>query len=213
VRLVRSKSFLLKPMAYAAGFLLTTAGPALATNLNLSVQSGGSNVVTVLPGDNVPYSVLGELSDAASDGLAGFSINLSFTGGPLAAADVPSGPPMTSFNRPLGLTNPAGFGGTVAAGVLMQVGGAQNTIKNVFAPYPNGSVVTGVAQLGQPLALVTGHLTAPVAQGTYRLVPSRLSANVIQTGQTGNPFWRVDQALPGTLTPLTVIVTVQKPRK
>jgi hypothetical protein len=213
VRLVRSKSFLLKPMAYAAGFLLTAAGPALATNLDLSVQSGGSNVVTVLPGANVPYSVMGELGDAASDGLAAFSIDLSFSGGPLAAADAPSGPPMVSFNRPLGLTNPAGFGGTVVAGLLVQVGGAQNTIKNVFAPYPNGSVVTGVAQLGQPLALVTGHLTAPVAQGTYRLVPSRMGANVIQPGQTGMPFWRVDKALPGTITPLTVIVSSLKPRK
>jgi len=212
VRTLRSKSLVLKPFAYAAGFLMAAAGPALATNLNLSLQSGGSNVVTVLPGANVPYSVMGVLSDAASDGLAAFSIDVSFTGGPLAAADAPSGPPMVSFDRPAGLTNPAGFGGTVLTGVLVQVGGAQNTIRNVFAPYPNGNVVTGVAQLGQALALVSGHLTAPATAGSYTLNASNLVANVIQTGQNGIPFWRVDKALPGTVVPLTVIVGPLKPR-
>jgi hypothetical protein len=203
----------LKPVAYAAGFLLAAAGPALATNLNLSVQSGGSNTVTVLPGANVPYSVVGVLSDAASDGLAAFSIDLSFSGGPLPAADAPSGPPMVSFDRPAGLTNPAGFGGTVVAGVLVQVGGAQNTIRNIFAPYPNGNVVTGVAQPGQALALVTGHLTAPAAAGSYMLAPSNVVANAIQPGQNGTPFWRVDKALPGTITPLRVVVSSLKPGK
>lgn len=211
---LRSKSLLLKPLACAAGFLLAAAGPALATNLNLSVQSGGSNVVLVLPGTNVAYSVMGVLSDAASDGLAAFSIDLSLSGGPLAPADAPSGPPMVSFNRPAGLTNPAGFGGTPVAGTLVQVGGAQNTIRNVFAPFPNGTVVTGVAQQGQPLALVSGHFIAPTPQGTYTLTPSRIYANVIQPGQNGNPFWRVDKASAGTVTPLTVIVTpAPKPRK
>ena len=213
MRALTSKSLSLKLIAYAAGFVLAAAGPALATNLNLSVQSGGSNVVTVLPGTIVPYGVVGVLSDAASDGLAAFSIDLSFTGGPLAAASQPSSPPMTSFNRPLGLTNPAGFGGTVVTGVLVQVGGAQNTIRNVFAPYPNGSVVTGVAQAGQPIALVTGQLTAPTTVGSYTLMPSSIGANVIQPGQNGIPFWRVDKALRGTVTPLTVIVSFLKPRK
>jgi hypothetical protein len=213
VRLLESKSWCLRRLACAAGFLLAAAGPALATDLNLSVQSGGSNTVTVLPGALVPYSVVGELNDAASDGLAAVSLDLSFTGGPLPAADEPTTQPMLSFDRPAGLTNPAGFGGTVAAGVLVQVGGAQNTIRNVFAPYPNGNVVTDVAQLGQALPLVTGHLTAPATAGSYTLAPSNVVANVIRQGQNGIPFWRVDKALPGTVTPLTVIVTLLKPRR
>jgi hypothetical protein len=202
---------ILKPLAYAAGFFLATAAPALATNLNLSVQSGGSNTVTVLPGANVNYAVVGELSDAASDGLAAFSLDLSFTGGALPAADAPSAPPMVSFNRPAGLTNPAGFGGTAVLGVLRQVGGAQNTIRNTFAPFPNGNVVVDVAQLGQALPLATGHLTAPAIPGTYVLSPSSVVANVIRQGQTGLPFWQVDKALPGTVTPLTVIVSTLNP--
>jgi len=167
----------------------------------------------VLPGANVPYAVVGVLSDAASDGLAGFSVDLSFTGGPLAQAAAPSTAPMTSFAKPAGLTNPAGFGGTVVAGKLVQVGGAQNTIANVFAPYPNGNVVVDVAQLGQAVTLVAGQLTAPVTPGTYTLSMSAVVATVIQQGSTGVPFWKVDKALPGTLSPLTVIVSSARPRK
>ena len=84
-----SKSLILRPLACAVGLFLAAAAPALATNLNLSLQSGGSNTVTVLPGANVNYAVVGELSDAASDGLAAFSVDLSFTGGALPAADAP----------------------------------------------------------------------------------------------------------------------------
>ncbi len=68
-----------------------------------------------------------------------------------------------------------------------------------------------MAQLGQALPLVAGHLTAPATLGTYVLSPSSVVANVIQQGQTGLPFWRVDKALPGTVTPLTVIVSTLGP--
>jgi hypothetical protein len=203
----------LKRFAFATGFFLVAAAPSFATNLNLSVQSGGSNTVPALPGAVVNYSVVGVLSDAASDGLAAFSLDLTFSGGPLTAADAPSSPPMVSFNRPAGLTNPAGFGGTVVAGVLVQVGGAQNTIRNVFAPYPTGNVIVDVAQIGQAVSLVSGHLTAPLVPGNYTLVPSNVVANVIVQGQTGLPFWKVEKALPGTVTPLTVIVGPIPPRK
>jgi hypothetical protein len=199
--------------AGAAALVLLAAVPAQATNLNLIAQSGGMTTVVVPPGANVPYSVVGVLSDAASDGLAGFSFDLTFSGGPLAQAAEPSSAPMTSFDRPLGLTNPAGFGGTVVAGKLVQVGGAQNTIANSFAPYPNGNVVVDVAQIGQALPLVSGQLTAPLAPGTYSLSLSAVVANVIRQGETGIPFWRVERALPGTLTPLTVIVSSAPPRK
>jgi hypothetical protein len=213
VRLLSPKSLSLKRLAGPLALVLGTAAPSLATNLNLVVQSGGLTTITVPPGAIVTYNVVGVLSDAASDGLAGVSLDLTFTGGPLAKANEPSSPPMMSFDRPAGLTNPAGFGGTVTAGKLVQVGGAQNTIANTFAPYPNGNVVTDVAQVGQALTLVTGQLTAPLTPGTYTLSASAVVANVIRQGQTGIPFWAVDKALPGTLTPLTVIVSPASPRK
>jgi hypothetical protein len=207
----------LKRVVCAAGFVLAAAGPALATGLNLSLQSGGSNTVTVLPGTLVTYNVVGVLSDSASDGLAAFSLDLSFTGGALPKADEPVAAPMTSFDRPAGLTNPAGFGGTVAGSNVVQVGGAQNTIANVFAPYPNGNVVVDVAQQGQALPLVIGQLTAPIIPGTYILTASNVAANVIRQGSNGIPFWQVDKTTPGTVTPLTVVVSPGpgpvKPRK
>jgi hypothetical protein len=202
-----------KRTAGAALLLLAAAVPAAATNLNLTIQSGGQGTVTVPPGANVPYDIVGVLSDAASDGLAGFSLDLAFTGGPLAEADEPSTPPMLSFDKPAGVTNPAGFGGTVVADKLVQVGGAQNTIANVFAPYPNGNVVVDVAQIGQAVTLVTGRITAPMTPGTYTLSMSAVAANVIEQGQNGVPFWRVEKALPGSLTPLTVIVSSARPRR
>ena len=212
--MLRSKSLCLKRFATATGFFLAAAAPALATNLHLIVQSGGSNTVAALPGATVNYAVIGQLSDGASDGLAAFSLNLTFSGGALSPANAPSSAPMTSFNRPAGLTNPAGYGGTVVSGVLVQVGGAQNTIRNVFAPYPNGNVITDVAQIGQPLPLVTGQLTAPLIPVNYTLVPSSVVANVILQGQNGIPFWKVEPAQPGALTPLTVIVgPLSGPRK
>jgi hypothetical protein len=213
VRLQIPESSSLKRLAGALILVVGTAAPSLATNLNLTIQSGGLTTVTVLPGALVPYNVVGVLNDAASDGLAGVSFDLTFTGGPLLKADEPTTAPMTSFDMPAGLTNPAGFGGTVSAGKLVQVGGAQNTIANTFAPYPNGNVVTDVAQIGQALTLVAGTLTAPVTPGTYTLFASAVVANVIRQGQTGVPFWAVDKALPGTLTPLTVIVSSAGSRK
>jgi hypothetical protein len=212
--MVTSKSLCLKRLACATGFFVAAAAPALATNLHLSVQSGGSNTVAALPGAIVNYAVIGQLSDGASDGLAAFSLNLTFSGGALPPAAAPSTFPMMAFDRPAGLTNPAGFGGTVVSGVLVQVGGAQNTIRNVFAPYPNGNVITDVAQIGQALPLVTGQLTAPTTPGNYTLMPSNVVANVILQGQNGIPFWKVEPAPPGALTPLTVIVgPLTSPRK
>lgn len=197
----------------AAGLLLAAAAPVLATNLDLRVESGGLTTVTVSPGATVPYDVVGALRDDASDGLAGFSFDLAFSGGPLVPADEPASAPMLSFDRPDGLTNPAGFGGTVVMGRLVQVGGAQNTIANTFAPYPSGNVVTDVAQLGQPVVLVSGQLTAPTTPGSYVLAASKVVANVIRQGATGVPFWPVDKATPGKLTPLVVQVAGRGPGK
>ena len=146
------------------------------------------------------------MSDNANEGLALFAFDLEWSGGPLAPAATPVTHPMLDFARPLGLENPAGFGGTPSGGRLLQVGGAQNTINNTFAPFPGGGVVTGVAWPGQPVVLATGKLTAPVTPGTYSLVASNLVANVIRQGETGDPFWRVVKAAPGTFTSLVVQV-------
>jgi hypothetical protein len=194
-------------VAVGACVIFGATASAFATNLNVRVQSGGTSAVTVPPGAVVNWTVVGELSDNVNAGLALFSVDLAWTGGPLTQAVNPTSGPMLNFTRPAGLTNPAGFGGTVVAGQLRQVGGAQNTIKSTFAPYPNGTVVTGIAAAGAPVTLANGQLTAPVTPGTYTLSASGLVANVIRQGDTGTPFWHVDKANAGTNQSLVVQVS------
>lgn len=189
--------------------LVFAAPCAQATNLDVRVRSGGLGTIQVAPGALVNYTVVGELSDALSDGLALFSLDLSWNGGALAPAAAPLGAPMTSFATPAGVNNPQGFGGVPNAGGLRQVGGGQNTLNNSFGPYPVGSVSTGVAQPGAPVTLVTGQLNAPATPGTYTLGVARVVANVIVAGATGIPVWRVAPAGPGTLSPL--VIQVQSP--
>ena len=55
---------------------------AVATELNLTVTSIGSSEVSVLPcGGAVTYEVSGVLTDQSNEGLAGFLLELCFTGG------------------------------------------------------------------------------------------------------------------------------------
>jgi len=183
------------------------ATAALATDLNLSAESSGSNAITVVPGELVNYEVVGELGDNLSQGLAFFRLDLSFDGGPLPQADDPTAAPMTSFDRPSGVTNPAGFGGTEVNGDLIQIGGAMNTVNSSFAPFPNGSVTTGIAQPSSAEVLVRGTLTAPKQVGSYTLSIADVDANVIRLGETGIPFWAVEQAGAGAITNLTIEVS------
>jgi len=187
-----------------------------ATDLNVAVQnSDGASSVIVGQGGTVNYRVTGILSDDLNEGLALVGFDLHFTGGDLTQADTPTGAqscanPMTAFVKPDGITNPAGYGGTVIGGDLIQVGGGQNTIKNTAdnADFPIGTVLTGVAQpsgCGEAI-IVTGSLTAPNADGTYYLNLSNLFANVIRQGETGEPFYATEAAGVGTVANLEIVV-------
>lgn len=190
-------------VAFAAAAVGSTA---TASDLDVRVESGGSSSIVVRPGETISYDVIGELTDNLNQGLGLVLFDLSFDGGDLTQASSPGSAPMTGFDKPSGITNPAGFGGTVQSGDLIQVGGAQNTINNSFAPFPNGAVTTGVGANGIPETIVSGSLTAPTQFGTYTLSASNVVANVIRTGETGVPFWRVDEAGAGTVTNLTIEV-------
>lgn len=183
------------------------AALAQASDLDLRLESAGADLVVTSPGASVAWRAVGELSDAANEGLAMFSLDLSFSGGALAPAAAPTSGPMLNFDRPAGFTNPAGFGGTVSGPDLLQVGGAQNTIKNLFAAVPNGTVQTGIGQPGAPVVLAEGVLTAPASPGTYVLSVSDAFVNVIRAGEDGSgAFWAVDGAGLGAVGELTVIV-------
>lgn len=192
--------------------LSTWIGAAQASDLNLRTLSPSGAVARVAPGATVPFSIEGELSDSASAGLGLFTFDLAFTGGPLIPLGAPTTAPMNNFAAPKGFVNPAGFGGTLQGGILRQVGGGQNTIKNTIAATPNGTVILNVAQAGSPVSLAGGTLNAPYLVGSYSLAPSNVLATTIQAGQGANPpFWKVDHAGQGAITPLTVIVQAVRP--
>jgi hypothetical protein len=188
--------------------------PTLADDLDLSVESSGSNEVWVQAGDTVNYAVVGELAGTDNQGLAFFTFDLSFDGGPLPPADAPTSAEMLNFAIPLGINNPlggvyddAGFGGTPSNGDLLQCGGGQNTINQGFAAFPSGSVVTGIAAAGAPETLLTGSFTAPATDGDYTLSLLNLLANAISAGTTGAPHWDVDALGEGAIEALVVHVT------
>ena len=182
--------------------------PALgmASDLNLSIESGGQNSITVSPGQVVSYDLVGELSDSLNEGLALFVVDLSMPGATLTPMATPTAGNMAGFAAPLGVNNPAGYGGTQSGSALKQVGGMQNTIKSSFAPKPTGSVVTGIAQPGSPEVLASGTVMAPTQHGTYTLSASNVLANIIRQGETGSPSWFCDAAGLGTSTGLDVTV-------
>ncbi|MEM7309068.1 MAG: hypothetical protein AAF682_20460 [Planctomycetota bacterium] len=186
--------------------LVFTAPVLAAGDLNVSVESGGSNSISVNPGATVNYQVVGELTDLLNEGLGAVLFDLSFDGGPLTQADAPIAGNMLHFTDPMGLSNPAGFGGTVVGGNLIQVGGAQNTFNNGFTAELSGAVAPGVAWLGSPEVLATGSFKAPLVPGTYTLSLTNLLANQIRQGEPSPSFWAVDEAPAGTIDDLTVTV-------
>jgi hypothetical protein len=201
----------MKRRILAACAVLTVVGTAMATNLNVDIRSSGMSLVDVAPGATVTYTISGVLSDNTSLGLAMFTLDLSYSGGPMTQPSAPGTNPMKNFAVPFGVNNPAGYGGTLTAGQLRGVGGAQNTIRNTFAPIPTGTVITNVAQPGSPVVLLTGSVVAPAVPGIYTVTANGLMANVIRAGETGTPFWHVDACNPGTNSGLSIRVGALHP--
>jgi hypothetical protein len=211
--------------------VLGFASAAVATDLNLSVEALGCHAseVTVGPTCETPYRVVGELSDADSDGLAMIVFDLDFDGGGLSPAGGPTELPMSSFAPPDGLSNPGGYGGTVIGGNLVQVGGSQNVLGHGLWPcdidddcpnastcveeicshipgLPVGTVVVGVAQPGAPASVATGPLTAPALPGSYTLRVTNPVGTVFEKGADGRPYWWNDAVAIGTIADLSVTV-------
>jgi len=189
-----------KFMATAAASVFCAA--TCFADISLSVRSGGSGTVTLNAcGAGIPYEVRGVLSDALNEGLAGFTFDLSFSGGPMDLADDPVAAPMSNFDRPLGIAGPSGFRGRIVDGKLVGVGGAQNTVRKDG----NWNVVTGVGHTAT--VLLTGWVTVPTKPGTYTLSLSNARASVIKQGEDGTgPFWAVQPVGSITTSDLTIIV-------
>lgn len=187
------------------GLALVATPAAFATDLGVTVHSNGSSSVTVPPGAVVPFTVTLELTDGTTDGLAGFALDLEFDGGALTVPTAPATGPTLAFRSPTGFSNPAGFAGTLIDGALRQIGGAQNTIQNSFAPEPQGAVILDVAQPGSGVVVVTGNVQAPTEGGTFTLSAKNVVANAIAAGSGPFPFYAVE-ALEAQVTDLVITV-------
>ncbi|MGB0715591.1 MAG: hypothetical protein ACPGXK_06930 [Phycisphaerae bacterium] len=195
--------------------VLAFAGSAFAADLSLTVrQAGGSSAANVSAGEVVDYEVVGILSDTNNEGLALFGFTLAYDGGDLAQASAPAGDITDGFVSPNGINNPAGFGGTIINGDLVQVGGGQNTIKNTIdnAPFPIGvTVFTGLGHT--EIVLATGSLMIPgdaANDDVFNLNVSDVFANVIKQGETGMPFYKTEAAGVGSLTNLEMTVAASE---
>lgn len=189
-----------------------------ASNINIAVQGpAGEPTVNVQPNTSVQYRIVADLTDTNNEGLALIGLSMNYTGGDIGTqANNPAGAfncgnPMPAFVVPDGIGNPAGYGGTMIGGDLIQIGGAQNTINNTAenAPFPVGAVITGVAKpnpgCGQAV-IATGSFSIGAAEGDFQLQAFDVFANVIKSGETGIPFWATEAAGVGTVTNLNVHV-------
>jgi hypothetical protein len=155
-----------------------------ATDLDLEILGDGAPSVLIAEGTasvdvEIYAQLVGDLDPP--DGLALIGFDLSETGGlTLAENWLTAGPSMGSFVKTAGLTNPNGYGGTLVAGVLLQIGGGQNTIGNTGAApdYPIGTVVPDIGNTQVLVAEATLD-TSSLLQGTYTLTLDNPFANVI----------------------------------
>ncbi len=213
----------LQVLAVVATLIGSAALTEAATQLNLRVEgdagAGWAEDIDVEAGQSVDYRVLGVLSNNdQNEGLALFGFDVSYSCGDLTTQmAVSTGDCMDNFEIPLGINNPAGFGGTTNVpehlGDLVQVGGAVNTILNDAgnAPYPTGAVCLGLGWT--EVVLATGSLTIPgdaQDQDQCTIDLSAVFANVIALGEVSDgTFFSVEPADPGAATSLTMTVSTQ----
>ncbi len=223
-------------MAVMAGVMVAAAG-AHAANFDLKVQTAnGQSSITVPVNSTLKYRLLATVDQtpplSASDGLALWSCDLTLEGSPtvtLPPANCPSqGAAVGSFDAPRGVANPkltstdpnclSDYGGTRdqsgAVNKLVQLGGAQNTIRNVGstdAPYPSATtIVTNFAvvdgTINTPQIVAVGTITFGSA-GTYTLTASNVLANVIRDGEAGTVFYKTERVANVSTTSLSITVS------
>ncbi len=178
-----------KVLATAAAFGL--AVPVMADTLELRVVGDG-DAASVAGGASVNVFIQGRIQGATDDGLALWGANLSDTSGngndiTGAVLDSPGGD-IDQFKKNLGLTNPAGYGGTAIGGNLIQIGGGQNTIGNSGPTlFPVGTVATDVANGAGWVDLATGTIDTTSATGNVVLELDTGFANTL-AANTGPVF-------------------------
>jgi len=172
----------------AAAVVALCASFSLAATFEVEITATSSTAVA--PGGTVDYQVTGLVSSGDNLGLALCGVDVTTDTG-IAQDQAVAGASMGPFVKDDGITNPAGYGGTVDADDLLQVGGGQNTIGNdgisPHPAYPSGTVVEGIAQ-GSSVVLATGTITAPATPGTYTVSLADPFGNVLLADQGGGVY-------------------------
>jgi len=189
---------------FAAAVVALCASFGLAATFEVEITATSGTAVA--PGGTVDYEITGLVSSGDNLGLALCGVDLTTDTG-VAQGQAVEGTSMAPFVKDDGITNPAGYGGTVDADDLLQIGGGQNTIGNDgIAPhpaYPSGVVVEGIAQ-GSSVVLAEGTITAPATPGTYTVSLVDPFANVLLADQGGGVY-TVEAATPSVVGSAMVI--------
>jgi hypothetical protein len=130
---------------------------------------------TVAPGTTIDWTVKAEVSNGDNLGLALLAVDLVRESGPAPSVDLLPGtadPAMADFERPRGVCNPLGLGGTPVgppgSGILLQIGGAQNTFGVAGVGIGEDVVVDGgIGQAAGGQVIATGSFLAPEIEGDY----------------------------------------------
>jgi len=175
------------------------ATPAMGADLNVSIEQTSCRTEE-FPLD-LEFDIIGELSESAlNEGLAavGFDLSLGLNGAPVDintyTIAVTPGAGMAAFVKDIGLTNPAGYGGTAVGLKLVQIGGAQDTINNAgsVATFPTGPVVEQVGWAPVVLATVAITLNVdPDPDQNYTFTVDQVFGNVIQDDEVA-PVYKVE---------------------
>jgi hypothetical protein len=185
-----------KVLVMAACAVLVTGVAANAADVALNlVDTAGNSSSTAAPG-SLTLEVKGTVTPTAGEGgLALFGFDLEAPAGiPLASDQATT--TLATFVKDEGLTNPAGFGGTLSGNVLLQIGGGQNTIgyAGTTPSYPTGTVDPSVALTETVLASIVLD-TSGLADGVYTIQISNEFANVIDpASQPSAPPYTVSAA-------------------
>ncbi|MAY73703.1 MAG: hypothetical protein CMJ31_03085 [Phycisphaerae bacterium] len=171
--------------------LCATAALAQPTvYVTLDVQTDAQN--HVLPGSTVNWTV-SVSGDDDHEGLAFLLFDMANSEENPVQINLRGGAPTATtevFDRPLGLSNlhddgTSAFGGSLhdlnAATRLLEIGGAQNTLKTVGDPgfFQNTEPLLDFGSSATDEVFVAGSFTAPGRQGVYTLCLERGVANVI----------------------------------
>lgn len=176
--------------------------PQYNHTLNLALHRTDSNPIA--GGGKIEFSVSGELSGAAHDGLAGFSFDIALyrldapDGSVIETVDlgeegsdavlVPSSATL-AFDRGDGFANASGFGGTLVDRKLVQVGGAQNTIGNSSGDFLLGtSIQMDVADTAETLVEGVFSLPANENMAHYELRIENIKATVLSQSLGGGQY-------------------------